>query len=197
MLPRSAAGGPSRTEQPGHTLCRSGPIHRSGRVSGRRLPAGTDSAARRRSPWKGGVHNRFAGRPEPMAWRPSGETCFMAWTLNRSRRRESDRRHRPGLEHLDDRCLLSTGAGAILPHHAVPGQHSPPITPAPHTRLTVRVHGLARSMANATAGPATAVSSQAATSCKAGRTAGRIGARERPLPSTRSSGPRRLARPTV
>ena len=83
------------------------------------IPAGD-----RRTPWKGGVHNRFAGRPEPMVWRPSGEIRFMAWTLNRNRRRDCRRRHRPGLEHLDDRCLLSTGAGTTLPHHAVPAHRA-------------------------------------------------------------------------
>ena len=34
----------------------------------------------------------------------------MGWTVNQSRRR-SRLRHRPHLEHLDDRCLLSTGLG--------------------------------------------------------------------------------------
>ena len=35
----------------------------------------------------------------------------MALTQNRRRSRLSLRRHRPRLEHLDERCLLSTGAG--------------------------------------------------------------------------------------
>ena len=40
----------------------------------------------------------------------------MGWTGNQSRRR-SRRRHRPHLEHLDDRCLLSTGAGINSTRH--------------------------------------------------------------------------------
>jgi subtilisin family serine protease len=45
----------------------------------------------------------------------------MAWTQNRSRGRGSNRRHCPGLEALDDRCLLSTTAGAAaLQHSLVP-----------------------------------------------------------------------------
>ena len=122
--PRSAVGRRSRTEQPCHTLC--GPCldQRSGRVSGRRPPGRTDSARVRRTPWKGGVHNRFAGRPEPMVWRPSGEFRFMVWTQNRIRSRLSLRRHRPGLEQLDERCLLSTGAGTSLPHSAASHHHA-------------------------------------------------------------------------
>ena len=41
----------------------------------------------------------------------------MGWTVNQSRRR-SRLRHRPHLEHLDDRCLLTTGLG-IQSTHAV------------------------------------------------------------------------------
>jgi subtilisin family serine protease len=69
-------------------------------------------------PWKESVHNRFAGRPEPMAWRPSGETRLMRST-GKHNRPTGRRRHRPLLELLDDRCLLSTGAGALQSdHHA-------------------------------------------------------------------------------
>ncbi len=57
----------------------------------------------------------------------------MAWTLNRSRRRECDRRHRPTLEHLDDRCLLSTAASALMAQHAVNGHHL-----ALHARSTLQ-----------------------------------------------------------
>ena len=117
-FPRSTVGSRSRTEQPCHTLCKPCPDHRSGRVAGRRAPGRTDSARVRRTPWRGGVHNRFAGRPEPMAWRPSGEFRFMVRTQNRVRSRLSLRRHRPSLEQLDERCLLSTGAGTSLPHSA-------------------------------------------------------------------------------
>ena len=67
-------------------------------------------------PRKESVHNRFAGRPEPMAWRPSGETRLMGWTGNHDRR-NGRRRHRPLLENLDDRCLLSTSAGIRLTDH--------------------------------------------------------------------------------
>ena len=43
----------------------------------------------------------------------------MAWTQNRSRGRGLYRRHCPGLEALDDRCLLSTSAGAAALHHSL------------------------------------------------------------------------------
>ena len=42
----------------------------------------------------------------------------MVWTQNRIRSRPSLRRYRPSLEQLDERCLLSTGAGPSLPHSA-------------------------------------------------------------------------------
>ena len=50
----------------------------------------------------------------------------MGWTVNQSRRR-SRLRHRPHLEHLDDRCLLSTGLGIQSTHaiSAVPGSRDP------------------------------------------------------------------------
>jgi subtilisin family serine protease len=41
----------------------------------------------------------------------------MGWTVNQSRRRDR-LRHRPRLEHLDDRCLLSAGLSGPLLHHA-------------------------------------------------------------------------------
>ena len=53
-----------------------------------------------------------------MVWRPSGETRFMGWTVNTSRRRDR-LRHRPHLENLDDRCLLSTGLDSHLAEVAV------------------------------------------------------------------------------
>jgi hypothetical protein len=41
----------------------------------RALPPGrTELAGGGCTPWKESVHNRYAGRPEPMVWRPSGET---------------------------------------------------------------------------------------------------------------------------
>ncbi len=52
----------------------------------------------------------------------------MAWTENHGRRK-SNRRHRPLLELLDDRCLLSTSAGVKLNHqlasHALVRRHAP------------------------------------------------------------------------
>ncbi|MBV8126529.1 MAG: S8 family serine peptidase [Planctomycetaceae bacterium] len=42
----------------------------------------------------------------------------MVWTQNRIRSRPSLRRYRPSLEELDERCLLSTGAGLSLLHSA-------------------------------------------------------------------------------
>ena len=67
-------------------------------------------------PRKESVHNRFAGRLKPMVWQPSGETRFMGWTGNHNRK-SARRRQRPLLESLDDRCLLSTGAGITLTDH--------------------------------------------------------------------------------
>ena len=58
--------------------------------------AGMIRPAMRWPPWTGGVHNRFAGRPEPMVWRPSGEICFMAWTRNRNRSRGPSAAALPG-----------------------------------------------------------------------------------------------------
>ncbi|MGB2611092.1 MAG: hypothetical protein WBC80_19120, partial [Isosphaeraceae bacterium] len=42
----------------------------------------------------------------------------MVRTRNGVRSRLSLRRHRPSLEQLDERCLLSTGAGTSLPQSA-------------------------------------------------------------------------------
>lgn len=78
----------------------------------------------------------------------------MAWTLNRSRRREPDRRQRPHLEHLDDRCLLSTGAGTLMTHPAVNGQHLTRHVPAA-LRTQVHAHGLARTISHASAASTT------------------------------------------
>ena len=90
----------------------------------------------------------------------------MAWTRNRSRSRESDRRHCPGLEALDERCLLSTGAGTaalIMPVPIVllpfmPGPHRRPrldhdMAPAPSStvqRVSTRATGSAVCQARAT-----------------------------------------------
>ncbi len=56
-----------------------------------------------------------------------GDT-FMAWTGNHGRKK-TRRRHRPLLEHLDDRCLLSTGTAIKLADrlagHAVVRRHAP------------------------------------------------------------------------
>src|SRR4051794_38933237 len=49
---------------------------------------------------------------------------FMVWTRIRNDRREPARRHRPGVEVLDERCLLSTGAGTALIHPRAPA-HRP------------------------------------------------------------------------
>src|SRR5262249_11841422 len=120
------------------------------------------------APRKESVHNRFAGRPEPMVWRPSGETRFMGWTVKTSRRRDR-LRHRPHLECLDDRCLLSTGLEGPLAHVAptlrvqhsgtMPGGHAG--TPrGKGARLVVRYHGhghpaVERPTGTMTSGPAT------------------------------------------
>ena len=48
----------------------------------------------------------------------------MVWTQNRIRSRLSLRRHRPSLEQLDERCLLSTGAGPSLPYSAASDPHA-------------------------------------------------------------------------
>ncbi len=75
-----------------------------------------------------------------MAWRPSGETRLMGWTGNRSSRR-TRLRHRPLLEHLDDRCLLSSGAGIAFAAHS-----GPPVIDRTHTVLHphARAHGGAK-----------------------------------------------------
>jgi hypothetical protein len=72
-LARSASPGPSRTEQPCHTLCWSCRDLRSSGISGHCPHGRIELAGGRCTPWKESVHNRYAGRPEPMVWRPSGE----------------------------------------------------------------------------------------------------------------------------
>ena len=67
----------------------------------------------------------------------------MAWTLKRFRRRESDRHYRPGLEDLDQRLLLSTGAGTNL-HHAAS------ILPSVTQKSQSHVHTLTRDSAHLT-----------------------------------------------
>ena len=66
----------------------------------------------------------------------------MGWTLKRIRSRESDGRHRPGLEHLDQRLLLSTGAGTSLPYHVAP------ILSSVTHKAPAHVHRLARASAH-------------------------------------------------
>jgi type VI secretion system secreted protein VgrG len=68
----------------------------------------------------------------------------MVWTRIRDDRRESARRHRPGVEALDERCLLSTGAGTALMHrhaHAVrAAAHRPQVrTPAAEHLLSGQI----------------------------------------------------------
>ena len=116
-----AVGGPSLTTfvcaLNGRAGLRSGrlSVSGSGAEPSQPLPA---------TPRKESVHNRFARRPEPMVWRPSGETRFMGWTVNTSRRRDR-LRHRPHLENLDDRCLLSTGLDSHLAHVAATARERP------------------------------------------------------------------------
>ena len=47
----------------------------------------------------------------------------MVWTQNRIGSRLSVRRHRPSLEQLDERCLLSTGPLTMLPHPTASHHH--------------------------------------------------------------------------
>src|SRR5262245_4696215 len=63
---------------------------------------------------------------------------FMVWTQNRSRSRESGRCHRPRMESLDERCLLSTGAGLALPHHPAAHNHAPRV----HPPVVSKIHTL-------------------------------------------------------
>jgi subtilisin family serine protease len=96
----------------------------------------------------------------------------MGWTVKTSRRRDR-LRHRPHLESLDDRCLLSTGLEGHLAHVAptLRVQH-PGTIPAGHAgtlrgkgaRLVVRHHGhaamrLERPAGTMTSGSATAYDS--------------------------------------
>ena len=79
------------------------------RVSGCQ-PLGRAPGPRRDTPWTGGVHIRFAGRPEPMVWRPSGESCFMVWTRTASAVVCLFVVIAPPLNNSTSACLLSTGA---------------------------------------------------------------------------------------
>ncbi len=85
----------------------------------------------------------------------------MVWTQNRIRSRLSLRRHRPNLEHLDERCLLSTGvtanlhhlaASASAPHAATAhANHAGPLAHAgqpAHTAQSVHAHRLLTRGAN-------------------------------------------------
>ena len=78
-----------------------------------RDPGRTESAVGPGAPRKESVHNRFAGRPEPMAWRPSGETRFMGWTVNTQPPHGTACAIGLTSKNLDDRCLLSTGWASI------------------------------------------------------------------------------------
>src|SRR5271157_1511938 len=69
----------------------------------------------------------------------------MLWTQNRIRSRLSLRRHRPTIEQLDERCLLSTVAGTSLPHAAVSHAHAAALgahIPASHP---LHEHAISRS----------------------------------------------------
>jgi subtilisin family serine protease len=93
----------------------------------------------------------------------------MGWTVNQSRRRDRLRR-RPHLEHLDDRCLLSTGlegsliATPTLREHATEairtGHHD--AMPGKGGELVVRFHGRAHAHRERPAGTMTATTSAGA-----------------------------------
>ena len=69
----------------------------------------------------------------------------MVWTQNRIRSRLSLRRHRPSLEQLDERCLLSTGAGASLPHSAASDPHAAALRAHIPARQPLQDHEISRS----------------------------------------------------
>ncbi len=69
----------------------------------------------------------------------------MVWTQNRIRSRLSIRRQKPTLEQLDERCLLSTGAGTSLTHEAVPHAHVAAIRADVSTKLSLHDHAVSRS----------------------------------------------------
>jgi type VI secretion system secreted protein VgrG len=92
----------------------------------------------------------------------------MAWTQNRIRSRTSLRRHRPGLEHLDERCLLSTSAGVSPPHQAISHPHAAAFQARIQPRASLHDHGVSRSSPNQvvtvqTAPPATPLERPAGT----------------------------------
>ena len=68
----------------------------------------------------------------------------MAWTQNRSRGRGPYRRHCPGLEALDDRCLLSTSAGAAALHHSLVPHHLAAVHARSAKAAVLDQHGSAR-----------------------------------------------------
>jgi subtilisin family serine protease len=77
----------------------------------------------------------------------------MAWTHNRNRSRAPERRHVPGMDSLDERCLLSTGAGTALAHHAVP-QHRVAASNARAATPRLKIHHPVRHQASrSTPGP--------------------------------------------
>ncbi len=68
----------------------------------------------------------------------------MVWTQNRIRSRLSLRRHRPTLEQLDERCLLSTGAGTSLSHAAASHPHSAALRAHVSASFPVQDHAISR-----------------------------------------------------
>ncbi len=94
----------------------------------------------------------------------------MGWTANQGRRRDRLRR-RPHLEHLDDRCLLSTGLEGNLIHAtptlrerasgAIREAHHEG-TPGKGSGLVVRHHGRADARREKLAGTLTATTSAGA-----------------------------------
>ena len=111
-------GGPSQTT----FACALKDLSRSVIELGPRVPTDGPNRVGRRS-----RHAREGERSQPIrgAALANGMAAvwgdrFMGWTWtwNQSRR-QTRRRHRPMLEHLDDRCLLSTSAGIKLADHVV------------------------------------------------------------------------------
>ncbi len=69
----------------------------------------------------------------------------MVRTQNRIRSRLSLRRHRPSLEQLDERCLLSTGAGPSLPNSAAYDPHAAALRARIPARQPLHDHEISRS----------------------------------------------------
>ena len=165
-------------------------------IADRAGPPGTASLGRNRSgprPWRA----MEGGRSQPIrgAARANGMAAvwgdLVSWDgPGTATAVEARPPPPPGLDQLDERCLLSTGAGTALAHHAVAHHASPRCTLGTCPRSGPSAHG-ARDRArrsDSRTGRLDAAGPRAP--------AGTIATGHR-RPSTRSSAPRRPGRPTT